>query len=139
MEVQKIIYLQKLANQLPDTFADPNRVTKSYIPACNAPIRIDVQKGQCQVATESKQRLKRGRPIGCKYKQPRKSKRGAGSESIKETVQDIYGPAEPTRMVEPCGPAPVDPAAPHSEVRDAGLHGMPGPDNQEISINYMMS
>ena len=51
MEVQKIIHLQKLANKLPDTFADPNRVTESYIPACNAPIRIDVQKGQCQVAT----------------------------------------------------------------------------------------
>ena len=29
MEVQKIIHLQKLANQLPDSFADPNRVTKS--------------------------------------------------------------------------------------------------------------
>uniref|UniRef100_A0A0D3AG86 Uncharacterized protein n=1 Tax=Brassica oleracea var. oleracea TaxID=109376 RepID=A0A0D3AG86_BRAOL len=85
MEVQKIIHLQKLANQLPDSFADPNRVKKSYIPACNAPIRIDVQKGQGQVATESNQHLKRGRPIGSKDKQLRKSKRGAGSESIKET------------------------------------------------------
>ena len=57
------------------------------------------------MATESTQRLKRGRPIGSKDKQPQKSKRGAGSESIKETVQNIDGPAEPTQTVEPL-PAP---------------------------------
>ena len=66
LEVQKIIHMQKLANQLPDSFADPKRVTKSYIPAANAPIRIDVQEGHNQVATESRQRVKRGRPIGSK-------------------------------------------------------------------------
>jgi len=97
LEVQKIIHLQELANKLPEAFTDPNRMTLSHNPACNAPIRLNVQEGQCQVATESKQRLKRGRPIGSKDKQPRKSKRGAGSENIKETVQDIDGPVEPTR------------------------------------------
>jgi hypothetical protein len=72
IEVQKIIHLQKLANQLPDSFADPKRVTKSYIPAVNAPIRIDVQEGHNQVATESKARLKRGRPLGSKDKNTQK-------------------------------------------------------------------
>ena len=140
LEVQKIIHLQELANKLPDTFADPNRVTISHIPACNAPVRLDVQDGQCQVATESKQRLKRGRPIGSKDKQPRKSKKGAGSESIKKTVQDIDGTVEPTMTVEPSEPSiPDDPVVPPSEVRDAGLHGTPEPDNQEISINHVMS
>ena len=92
------------------------------------------------MATESKQRLKRGRPIGSKDKQPRKSKRGVGSESIKETVQNIDGPAEPTQTVEPSEPAmPNDPTVPNDGVRDAELHGTQGPDNQEISINYIMS
>ncbi|KAG7527892.1 Integrase catalytic core [Arabidopsis suecica] len=52
-EVQKIINLQKLANELPDSFVDPKKVTKSYIPACNAPVRIDIQKGINEIATES--------------------------------------------------------------------------------------
>uniref|UniRef100_A0A0D2ZXI2 Uncharacterized protein n=1 Tax=Brassica oleracea var. oleracea TaxID=109376 RepID=A0A0D2ZXI2_BRAOL len=34
---------------------------------------------------------------------------------------------------------PTDPAVPNDGVRDAELHGTPGLDNQEISINYMMS
>ena len=66
---------------MPDSFADPKRVTKSYIPAANAPIRIDVQEGHNQVATESRQRLKRGRPIGSKDKNPRKTKKGADNET----------------------------------------------------------
>ena len=74
--------MQKLANQLPDSFADPKRVTKSYIPACNAPISIDVQDGHNQVATESKARLKRGRPIGSKDKRPRKLKKGAKETEV---------------------------------------------------------
>ena len=44
-EVQKIIHLQNLASQLPDAFTDPKRVTKSHIPAINAPIRIVVPEG----------------------------------------------------------------------------------------------
>ena len=40
LEVQKIIQLQKVANQLPDAFSDNKRVTKSHIPVVNAPIRI---------------------------------------------------------------------------------------------------
>ena len=42
LEVKKIIHLQNIANQLPDAFTDPKRVTKSHIPAVNAPIKIDV-------------------------------------------------------------------------------------------------
>ena len=42
LEVQNIIQLQNLANQLPNAFTDPKGVTKSYIPAANAPIKIDI-------------------------------------------------------------------------------------------------
>jgi hypothetical protein len=36
-EVQRIIDLQHFANNLPDAFTDHKGVTKSYIPAVNAP------------------------------------------------------------------------------------------------------
>ena len=42
LEVQRIIYLQNLANQLPDTFIDIKKVTKSHILAANTPTQIDV-------------------------------------------------------------------------------------------------
>ncbi|XP_075096297.1 uncharacterized protein LOC142174409 [Nicotiana tabacum] len=57
-EVQKIIYMQNVANQLPDAFTNLPRVTKSHIPAVNAPIRIDVSVGQYDNEKESSPRLK---------------------------------------------------------------------------------
>ena len=55
------MHLQEIANQLPDAFTDMKRVTKSYIPAVNAPARIEIPKGQPEneVTHESKTRLKR--------------------------------------------------------------------------------
>ena len=70
MEVQRIIHLHNLTNQLPDAFVDVKKVTKSHIPAANAPARINVPEGQ--LANEYKIRRKRGRPIGSKYVTPRK-------------------------------------------------------------------
>ena len=37
LEVQKIIHLQRIANELPNAFSDTKRITKSYIPVKNAP------------------------------------------------------------------------------------------------------
>ena len=61
LEVQRIIYLQNLANQLPNAFIDTKKVTKSHIPAANTRARIDIPVGQ--LTNESKIRLKRGRPV----------------------------------------------------------------------------
>ncbi|KAG7527904.1 Reverse transcriptase RNA-dependent DNA polymerase [Arabidopsis suecica] len=122
-EVQKIINLQKLANELPDSFVDPKKVTKSYIPACNAPVRIDIQKGINEIATESNARKKRGRPLGSKDKNPRKSKKGAVGNEVKETI-DM---------------AAADPKEPNREIWDANPHGPEGIDDNEKSINYIMS
>ena len=74
--MQKIVHLQAIANQLPDAFTDTKGVTKSYILAVNAPARIEIPKGQSEneVTNESKVRLKCGRPIGSKDKNPRKKK-----------------------------------------------------------------
>ena len=38
------MHLQEIAYQLSDAFTDKKRVTKSYIPAVNAPTRLKSQK-----------------------------------------------------------------------------------------------
>ncbi|KAI3821171.1 hypothetical protein L1987_08729 [Smallanthus sonchifolius] len=119
LEVQRIIHLQRLANQLPDVFADPKRVTKSHIPAANAPLKISVPQGQSQIGNESNARLKRGRPVGSKDKNPRK-KRGANNEHNQlEVMPEKESPEETLDMM----------------VQNE--HKVP--ENEEISINYIMS
>lgn len=83
--VKNIVHLQGLANQLPDSFTDLKRVTKSHIPAVNVPARIEISKLN-DVASTSKARLKRGRPIGSKDKNPRKRK---GTEKVNMIESDL--------------------------------------------------
>ena len=68
LEVQKIIHLQKIADQMRDAFTYLKRITKSHINERNIPIQIDVTIGPSTsgIANESKARLKRGRPFGSK-------------------------------------------------------------------------
>ena len=75
-EVQKIIHLQKIANQMSDAFTDLKRITKSHIPAENVPIRIDVPKGPSTsvIANESKTLLMCGKPLSSNDQNPRKRK-----------------------------------------------------------------
>ena len=70
------MHLQAIANQLPDAFTDTKRVTKSYIPAANAPARIEILeiKSENKDTHKSKTRQKRGRPIGSMDKNHRKRK-----------------------------------------------------------------
>jgi hypothetical protein len=42
LEVQRIINLQQLANNLPDTFTNIRGVSKSHIPTANAPERVEI-------------------------------------------------------------------------------------------------
>ncbi|KAL0556275.1 hypothetical protein IC582_004787 [Cucumis melo] len=74
LQVQKIIHLQSVANQMPDAFTDTKKVTKSYIPAANAPSRIEIPTQQVYTINESTLRQKLGRPMGSKDKNPRKRK-----------------------------------------------------------------
>ena len=89
-EVQRIIYLQNIANQLPDAFTNLPRITKSHIPAVNAPVRVDIPTGQIVKANESRPHLKRGRSIGSKDKNPRKRKgiNDQDDHGLKEISQD---------------------------------------------------
>ena len=111
--------MQNLANRLPDSFTDPKRVTKSHVLAINAPIRIDIQEGQ---STESKTRLKRGRPIGSKDKNPRKRK---GTKHQDNEIEEIVTQDEFPDISDKGGPE--EPQVPDNY------------DNEEISINYVIS
>ncbi|CAH9090012.1 unnamed protein product [Cuscuta epithymum] len=75
-EIQKIIHLQNVANQLPDAFTDSKKVTKSHVPAMNAPSRIEIpaEISERTLANESMIRKKRGRPLGSRDLKPRKFK-----------------------------------------------------------------
>ena len=74
-EVQRIIHLQRVANQLPDAFTDTNKVTKSHIPAANVPARLEIPKDIKNGENEINTRRKRGRPLGSKDMKPRKKKK----------------------------------------------------------------
>ena len=89
-EVQRIIYLQNTANQLPNAFTNLPRITKSYIPDANAPVRVDAQAGQIVKANESRPHLKFGRPIGSKDKNQPKRKviNDKDHYGLKEISQD---------------------------------------------------
>jgi len=117
LEVQKIIHLQSLANQLPDAFTDPKRVTMSHIRTVNAPVRMNVQEGQNQHANESKARLKHGRPIGSKDKNPRKRK---GAEIGNNETEVIT----------------TNEKSPEENMTQEKIQV---PDNEKIPTNYVMS
>ncbi|KAK6146339.1 hypothetical protein DH2020_020208 [Rehmannia glutinosa] len=72
-EVNRIIHLQNIANRIPDAFNDVSKVTKSHIPAANAPARIIVPDENKKI-NDDNPRQKRGRPIDSKDTIPRKRK-----------------------------------------------------------------
>ena len=120
-EVQRIIHLQSLANNLPDAFIDLKRVTKSYIPATNAPKKISVQEGKPSIANESKAIIKRGRPLGSKDKNPQKQK---GAKNQDGQIEEI--------IIEKKSPGGnEDKTQEETKVSNAL--------EDEISLNYVMS
>ncbi|XP_073153898.1 uncharacterized protein [Henckelia pumila] len=124
-EVERIIHLQRIANQLPDAFVNTKNVTKSHIHAENTPVKIDVPVGptNIQPANESKIRQKRGRPIGSKDTVPRKRK-----------VQDKENSKAPEEEI------PDDIVR---EINEPGIGNIPEElqigENNEISTNYISS
>jgi hypothetical protein len=62
LQVRKIINLQHIANNLPDSFTDYKGVTKSYNPAINVPERVDVPTKTTQPPIQNK----RGRSTAIK-------------------------------------------------------------------------
>ncbi|XP_062085671.1 uncharacterized protein LOC133791773 [Humulus lupulus] len=89
LEVQTIIHLQNIANQLPDAFTDPKKITKSHVPAENASVRIEVSEGK--YANESKACLECGRPVGSKDKNHRKRKGTNNQDGPNEEADNFEG------------------------------------------------
>ena len=115
LEIQRIVHLQNIANHLPDALCDSKRVTKSHIPAENVLVKIDVPQRQITSAkNDSDIRLKRGRPLGSRYKNPQKN-RGLNNEN--EGVQIIQ-----SDKISPSGELPSE----------DNNH-----QNDEISINFV--
>ena len=83
LEVKRIIHVQNLANQLPDTFIDIKKVIKSHISVANAPTWIDVPERQ--LTNESQIHLKRERLIGSKDLTPQKRRTQRKISTSKET------------------------------------------------------
>jgi len=80
-----------MANQLPDSFTDTRKVTKLYIPAANAPSRVEIPRElelDGSKINEPKVQLKRGRPMGSKDKNPRKKKK-MGEENEKVLQEEL--------------------------------------------------
>ena len=84
--------MQNLANQLPEAFIYTKKVTKLHIPFANAPVRIDVPKGQ--LANEYKIRLKRGRHIGLKDITPQKRRTQRRIDTLEEVNDKQKAPIE---------------------------------------------
>ncbi|AES72275.2 hypothetical protein MTR_3g087960 [Medicago truncatula] len=105
LEVQKIIHLQSLANQLPNAFSDPKSLTKSYMPTANAPIKMDVTIGQSHISNKSQPRLKRGRSVGSKDKNPRTRK---GAKKKDGTSEDVETLKESSGIIEISVPEEVE-------------------------------
>ena len=108
---------------MPCAFTYVKTVTKSHIPDVNVPSKIKLpdEVNKIMLVNESKARQKRGRPIGSKDKNARKTRKldkqaGTSYDIISEEMELIIE-----------GTASKDDQTPESE------------DNEEISINYIIS
>jgi hypothetical protein len=144
LEVQRIIHLQSIANQLPNTFTDNKKIVKSHIPAANTPAKIEVPLGQSIniAANESKVHLKRGRPIGAKDKIPQKRKaQGNEIDAPKEALptkqaKKIYS-AKLSIQSSPGNKSPEEKPL-EKESPEELLHEKEHiPENNDILINYV--
>ena len=70
-EVQRILRLHRIMEEMPDSFNDAMKITKSHVPAANTPARISTEGN---AAVEHQTRIKRGRPLGSKDLQPRQKR-----------------------------------------------------------------
>jgi Reverse transcriptase (RNA-dependent DNA polymerase)/GAG-pre-integrase domain/Integrase core domain len=128
-EVLKIIHLQNLANRLPDAFVDSKKVTKSHVPALNAPARVEIPPENPKL-NESTARKKRGRPTGAKDQKPRKVRRACDND-IKENEPSNENNDQNSLDAERVNPQPdVEECADASKVEHQNI------DNIEISMNY---
>jgi hypothetical protein len=107
-----------MANELPDAFTDTKRVTKSHIPALNAPARIDITPADVTI------QRKHGSPIGSNDKNLRNRKE-------QKNVVDVTPAEVIDKILEEIGSRTPE------EVVDKVPEETQAPNDYEISINYV--
>ena len=139
-EVQRIIDLQHIANNLPDAFTDHKGVTKSHIPAVNAPERVEVPSKTTQTPNESK----RGRNLVSRniasQKPPRKQRK-SNPLPVNAIQPQVEGHQSDAQHLEPSINAHTNIIAGTSEHHDSIVVGnhIESEGIKEISINYIES
>ena len=100
------MHLQEITNQLPDSFNDAAKVTKSHVPAMNAPARIIVLEGRTSKTTTNEfvAHQKRGRPIGSKDSAPRKRRVNEKSCPNKTPEENVHNALEEVMCQNPTFP-----------------------------------
>jgi hypothetical protein len=103
-------------------------VTKSHIPALNAPARIEITPAEVTI------QRKRGRPIGSKDKNPRKMKEQNNAVGVTPAkVTDKISEEIVSKIPEEIGSRTPE------EVVDKVPKETQAPNNYEISINYVQN
>ena len=103
IKVRRFVHLKEITNGLLNAFNDAANVTKSYVPAMNAPAMINIPIGQNQntTAKESAIRQKRGRLIGSKDSASQKMRNGQSSLCTPEDARNALEEAHnaPTEVM----------------------------------------
>ena len=139
LEVQRIFHLQGIANQVPNVFTDSKKIIKSHIPAANIPAQIEVLEGKLIniIANESKERLKRGRPIGAKDKVPWKKKTRENQVAAPKEAIPIKQANEIVDLSKTCAQNSPESRPPEKvSPEELSPEKEQVPENNEISIHY---
>ena len=118
LEVQRIIHLQNLANELPDAFTDHKKVTRSHIPAVNAPERVQVSLKAAKSTISTPNPRKRGRHPGAQDKVPRRRPQRRVLEPLashKELAEEAQSEVENAPEVAARPGVELVPEGPHPE------------------------
>src|SRR6266498_2929493 len=90
LEVQRIIHLQNIANNLPDSFTDLKSVSKSHNPVVNVPERVEIPIKVTQLPNQNK----RGRCTVTRDKTPKRAprkKRNINSKGVNANQPQVDG------------------------------------------------
>ncbi|CAM6123707.1 unnamed protein product [Calypogeia fissa] len=82
-EFHRMLHLTTVLENLPESFADVAKVTRSHVPAANVPSRIDIGGTASTAAAPAR---KRGRPPGSSDRQPRQHKSSLPPSTLAPTL-----------------------------------------------------
>ena len=143
LEVQRIINLQQLANNLPDAFTDIRGVSKSHIPAANAPERVEIPlQGTITISTPHPRKRGRKPDDSVQAKRGRLQQQGTEENALRShsdvpaaTHPEGESPCENVRTNTENGTRTAEQPA----LDNSGNHDEPDSQIKEIATNYTES